>query len=208
MTAFIVGIVCLWIGFSAGLWRRGVAENRGEAAVRRLLSQRFSSPSFHLLNNVTLPVEDGTTQIDHVLVSRNGVFVIESKHYTGWLFANPGAPKWTQVIYGKHYKFQNPLHQNRKHERAVAKLLDFLGSEHVHPVVVFTGDAVFKTPRPDGVCSLADLPNFIETFGAEVMSENRMQFCVGRLECCRKALTRQTDVEHVAHLNRKFGGEG
>lgn len=49
----------------------------------RALMKRFVAPDHHLLNHLTLPVGDGTTQIDHVLVSRFGVFVIETKDYRG-----------------------------------------------------------------------------------------------------------------------------
>ena len=205
MTTFIVAILCLCLGFLAGRFRQQHVENRGEAAVRRALVARFPPPTHHLLNNVTLRIEGGTTQVDHVLVSRFGIFVLESKHYKGWLFAHATASQWTQVLYKKHYKFQNPTHQNRKHVSAVAKLLDFLPSEHIHSVVVFTGDATFKTERPAGVVSLSELEAHIGSFNTEFLSENRVQFCVGRLECCRMALTKQTDVEHVAHLRRKFG---
>ena len=205
MTTFFVALVCLSVGFLLGRWRQGIEENRGEAAVRRLLTASFASPAHHLLNNITLSTEDGTTQVDHILVSRYGVFVIETKHYTGWIFGNPNAPNWTQVRYKKHYKFQNPIHQNRKHVKSVVKLLDFLPVENIHSIVVFTGDAIFKTERPTGVVHLAELRGHIEGFNADVISENRMQYCVGRLECRRMALTRQTDIEHVAHLRRKFG---
>ena len=205
MTTFLAAILCLGLGFLAGRFRQQHVENRGEAAVRRALVARFPPPTYHLPNNVTLPVEDGTTQIDHVLVSRSGIFVLESKHYKGWLFAHATAAQWTQVLYKKHYKFQNPIHQNRKHVSAVAKLLDFLPNKSIHSVVVFTGDATFKTERPAGVVSLSELEAHIASFDTEVISENRMQFCVGRLECFRMALTKQTDVEHIENLRRKFG---
>jgi restriction system protein len=205
VTTFLIALGCLLVGWSLGRWRQGLNDNRGEAAVRRLLTARFSSASYHLLNNVTLSTSDGTTQIDHILVSRYGVFVFESKHYTGWIFGNAGAPQWTQVLYKKHYKFQNPIHQNRKHVTTVAKLLEFLPPQHIHSVVVFTGDATFKTDQPPGVMSLAQVESHVAQFAVEAMSENRLQFCVGRLECCRKAISKQTDVEHIAHLTRKFG---
>ena len=205
MTTLLVALVCLLLGWSLGRWRQGLIENRGEAVVRRVLTDRFSSEAYHLLNNVTLPTEDGTTQIDHILVSRYGVFVFESKHYRGWIFGNVGATQWTQVLYRKHYKFQNPIHQNRKHVATVAKLLDFLPPQHIRSVVVFTGDATFKTDQPPGVMYVADLESHVAQFAVEAMSENRVQFCVGRLECYRKAISKQTDVEHVAHLRRKFG---
>lgn len=207
MTAFLVDIVGLCIGFLVGRAYRTRQENQGEAAVRRLLSDRFPSSDYHLLNNVTLPDGDGTTQIDHVLVSRYGIFVLEVKHYTGWLFATPTAASWTQVIYGKRYKFQNPIRQNYKHVKAIQQLLDFVPADDIHSVVVFSGDAIFETPRVDGVVALNELVAHLQGFSAEVLSANRVQFCVGRIECLRKALTRQTDVEHVAHLQRRFGGQ-
>ena len=113
--------------------------------------------------------------------------------------------EWTQVLFGKHYKFQSPILQNAKHVRAVAKLLDFLDPSAVRSLVVFAGDGVFKSQRPDGVLALSEVAAFLANLNHEVLSENRMQFCVGRLECTRKRLTRKTDVEHVEYLTRKFG---
>jgi restriction system protein len=54
---------------------------------------------YQLFKNVTLPTEDGTTQIDHVIVSRYGVFVIETKNMKGWIFGSPQQKNWTQKIY-------------------------------------------------------------------------------------------------------------
>ena len=173
--------------------------------VRRTLQQKCTGPDWHLLNNVTLPTTDGTTQIDHILVSRYGIYVIETKDYSGWIFGDLKSPQWTQVIYRQKFRFQNPLHQNFKHIRSVKKLLDFLPEDQVKGVVIFTGDAVFKTSRPDGIFTLIEFTKLLQSLSDEQISENRLQFCVGRLECHRLALTKQTDVEHQQHLQRKFG---
>lgn len=157
------------------------------------------------MNNVTLRVQDGTTQVDHILVSKFGVFVIETKDYKGWIFANPKHASWTQVIFKRNYKFQNPIYQNYKHVRAVQSILDFLPAESVISAVVFTGEAEFKTPIPDGVFALNNLIAFLRSRKAELLSENRVQFCVGRLETSRLALTRQTDIEHIQSLQRRLG---
>ena len=201
----VIAVIAMVIGYTLGHFRQVVVENRGEAAIRRELTRNFGNSKHHLLNNVTLPFEDGTTQIDHILVSRVGVFVVESKHYTGWIFGDTNSPKWTQVIYRTKHKFQNPLHQNAKHVRAVQQLLNFIPPEHVHSLVVFTGNAEFKTACPNGVVGIRGLVNYITSFKSDVMTENRMQFCVGRLECCRRLISRRTDVEHHAYLERKFG---
>jgi hypothetical protein len=178
-------------------------QNRGEELLRNTIIKNLPSTSWHLLNHVTLKTADGTTQIDHILVSRYGVFVIETKHYTGWLFGDAKSKHWTQVIYGTKHRFQNPLHQNYKHLKAVQELLDFLNPEQIIGLVVFTGDAEFKTDIPLGVYSLDTALTYFKGLNEEVLTENRMQFCVGRLECRRLALTQETDVEHQENLSRR-----
>jgi hypothetical protein len=164
-------------------------------------------PDFHLLNHLTLRLKDKTTQIDHVLVSRFGVFVIETKDYKGWIFAGQGDRYWTQVLYRARYRFQNPIRQNYKHVCAIQELLDFLPPDAIVPIVVFTGDAKFKTTIPDGVFALEGFLAFIERHTTEVLSANRVQFCVGRLESARLSITKATDVEHVQQLRRRYGND-
>ncbi|MBI4936862.1 MAG: NERD domain-containing protein [Nitrosomonadales bacterium] len=168
---------------------------------------RFVAPDYHLLNHVTLRLKDGITQIDHVLVSRFGIFVIETKDYKGWIFAGAGDRYWTQVLYRAKFRFQNPIRQNYRHVSAIRELLDFLPADVVRPVVVFTGDAEFKTDIPDGVFTLAGFLAYVEGHAAEVMSINRVQFCVGRLETARLSVTKATDVEHVQGLRRRYGND-
>lgn len=202
---------CIWlfalaVGYGLGRYRASSFQNRGEALVRREIQANFSGPDFHLLNHITLKIKDGTTQIDHILVSRFGVFVIETKDYKGWIFANAMHATGTQVLYRVKFKFQNPIFQNMRHVRAVEELLDFLPPETIKSAVVFTGSAEFKTDMPSGVYTLEGLIDHLKSSTEEVMSLNRVQFCVGRLETARLAITGQTDLEHVKSLQRKHGG--
>ncbi len=206
-TEFIAVVVALVVGFILGRYKTHTFQNRSEARLSRALKMRFVPPDYHLLNHVTLRLEDGTTQIDHVLVSRFGIFVIETKDYKGWIFAGPRDRYWTQVLYRAKFKFQNPLCQNHRHVRAIQELLDFLPPDVVRPVVVFTGDAEFKTNIPDGVFTVAGLLAFVEGTTQEVMSVNRVQFSVGRLETTRLSITKATDVEHVQGLRRRYGND-
>jgi hypothetical protein len=194
-----------FLGYLLGKWGAHPGENIGEAKARQVLTDSFKSPDHHLLSSITLPYEGGTTQIDHILVSTKGVFVIETKHYSGWIFAGEKSPYWTQVIYKFRNKFNNPIHQNYRHVKALRELLDFVPKEQIHSIVVFTGDAVFKNQIPNGVVYSSGLAEHINTFKEEVITQNRLQFIVGRLECTRYEISRQTDVEHKAYLNRKYG---
>jgi len=136
------------------------------------------------------------------------VFVIETKNYNGWIFGSVNPYNWTQVLFRSKFKFRNPIHQNKWHVRAVQQLLYFLPPEVVECIVVFTGDAEFKTEVPWGVFDIPDLMEYLCGRTTEVMSLNRLQFCVGRLETARLAISCQTDVEHVESLNRRHGRRG
>jgi hypothetical protein len=204
----VVGLMVLisfrW-GFRRGQRKKFKEENEGEAAVRRSLSNYCKTSTAHVLNNVTLKYEDGTTQIDHILITQNGIVVIETKHYTGWIFANEQQKQWTQVVFKVKNRFQNPILQNAKHVNAVRRSLDFIPKEQIQSLVVFTGDAEFKTEVPSGVIKLHELLPYVDRLRFGSITENRVQFCVGRLECERFEITEQTDVEHQEYLERKFG---
>lgn len=205
-------ILCaLIVGFIVGRLRASRQsdptgfQNRGEALVTALMQENFRPPDYHLMNHLTLELDGGTTQIDHVLVSRFGVFVIETKDFNGWIFGQPDEPRWTQVLFWFRFKFQNPIVQNSRHVRAVQNLLDFLPPTAIKSVVIFTGDARFKTAIPPGVFSLSDVAAYLRNQTEEVMSLNRVQFCVGRIETARLAITRETDVEHIRYVQRRHG---
>jgi hypothetical protein len=206
-------LLALAVGFVIGRYRASRAsratsfQNRGETLLSRVALTNFGPPDYHLMNHVTLRMNDGTTQVDHILVSRFGVFVIETKDYKGWIFANANQANWTQVLFKWKFKFQNPIFQNIRHVRAVQGLLDFLPPDAIKSVVVFTGDAEFMTEIPQGVFSISGLVDYLREETVEVMSLNRVQFCVGRLETARLAISGKTDIEHVQSLERRYGGD-
>ena len=65
--------LALLAGLLRSPWFKGVL---GEFQVNLFLKLFLPKDKYHLIKNVTLPTEDGSTQIDHILVSKYGVFVI------------------------------------------------------------------------------------------------------------------------------------
>jgi len=128
-------------------WFKGMV---GEWFLNLCLGLFLDKREYHLLKDVTLPISQGTTQIDHVIVSRFGLFVIETKNMKGWIFGNPAHKSWTQQIYRCKHRFQNPLHQNHLHVMTLKALLG-LADQQLHSVIYFIGDCTFKTPMPDNV---------------------------------------------------------
>jgi predicted RNA-binding Zn-ribbon protein involved in translation (DUF1610 family) len=117
-----------------------------------LAKKIFLDPEIYKdVNNITIPTSNGTTQIDHVVVSRFGIFVVETKNYQGWIFGSEDQPQWTQCLPGgKKFKFQNPLRQNYRHIKVLSEFLG-LPEEKFHSVVMFWGESEFKTPMPVNV---------------------------------------------------------
>ena len=75
----LIFVVLYFYFFSASAKGR-----RGERAVASILSELPSS-EYSVINDITLQDEHGSTQIDHVIVSVYGIFVIETKNYSGWI---------------------------------------------------------------------------------------------------------------------------
>lgn len=176
----------------------------GEWVVQRQAKQHLDE-RYILLNDLTLPDQDGgTTQIDHVLLSPFGVFVIESKNYKGWIFGSARQKMWTQKIYKKSYQFQNPLHQNYKHTQVLSHLLaDLLEPEHLHSLVVFMPGCEFKTEMPKQVFQGAGWVNYVQELRTEVISAMRLKRLQLRLEKEVLDPSWQTRRAHVAQLKSR-----
>ena len=155
------------------------------------------------INNVTLPTSNGTTQIDHIIVSRFGIFVIETKNMSGWIFGDEKSPQWTQSLPGgKKFQFQNPLHQNYKHVKA---LQEFLGveEEKIFSVVMFWGEAEFKTPMPANVMTHGYVP-YIKSKCDVLFTGEEMDDIILAIKTGMLPKTWSTGRQHVADLKARF----
>jgi hypothetical protein len=177
----------------------------GERVVSQEAESLLDEDKYHLLNNVTLRTEDGTTQIDHVIISIYGVFVVETKNMSGWIFGNPKHRTWTQVIYDDRYKFQNPLHQNYKHVKTLKTLLGLNGLQ-LHSVVVFVGGCDLKTEMPENVMYLEGFIDYIESKQQPVLVESEVEEIIERIEAERLDPSLDTHREHINNLwNKELG---
>ena len=98
-----------------------------------------------LLTNVYLPKGDGTTtEIDLIMISATGIYVFESKNYSGWIFGDENSRYWKQIFRGgRHFQFYNPIWQNKKHISVLKQHLG-LGDEVFRNYIVFSERCVLK----------------------------------------------------------------
>lgn len=129
----------------------------GEMIVHNILMQL--PDDYVILDDVVLQTNRGTTQIDHIVVSKYGIFAIETKNYRGEIYGDDNRKEWTQMIitnvtYAKKWwktytyvtknHFYNPIKQSLAHTIAIQSLLSEWSALKVVPIIVFTGTAVLK----------------------------------------------------------------
>ncbi|WP_158856707.1 nuclease-related domain-containing protein [Lunatibacter salilacus] len=122
--------------------------------------------SYYKVHNIILPSENGTTQIDHLIISIYGIFIVETKNKRGWIFGSKEQSSWTQSIYGRNYSFQNPLRQTFRQKKILSAFLSVPESK-IHTVVNFSGNCSFKTPMPDNVMN-SGLGRYIKRFRNQI----------------------------------------
>lgn len=150
---------------------------------------------------MTVPTEDGTTQIDHVIGSVYGVFVVETKNLHGWIFGSERERTWTQKLYKKTFKFQNPLHQNFKHKQTLAGLLG-LPAGRLISVIVFISDRDFKTVMPPNVTRGWRFIRFITGHTTPILTEDQVQAVILRIAEQRLAPGLWNHLKHIKHVRQ------
>lgn len=177
---------------------------KGWAGERRVktITLQLDPDSYTIFHDVTLPTSTGTTQIDHIIISTHGIFVIETKNYSGWIFGTENSSYWTQVIYKNKNKFQNPLRQNYKHIKTLQTITQ-LPFSIFHSVIVFAGDATFKTDLPRNVIKQHNLKKYLQEFNEAVLTEQQIYQVRCQIEDNRLERGFKTNQQHIRNLSKK-----
>ena len=184
------------IGIAKSSWFKGVA---GEFIVNTAIKLFLDKRKYKLIKNVTLPTDDGTTQIDHIILSEYGIFVVETKNMKGWIFGSEHQKQWTQKIFKHTSKFQNPLHQNYKHTKVLAACLG-IDESKLFSVIVFVGDSEFKTEMPSNVTYAGGFIRFIKSKSTPILSASEIIEAESKISTGRFEPTFKNHRAHVNHV--------
>ena len=92
------------------------------------------------LSDIMLEVDGKTTQIDHIVFSKYGIFVIETKQRNTYITGNEHDKYWIVKAGRKKHYMYNPIHQNYGHKKAIEKILG-LDDNQVIDIVCVSGQA-------------------------------------------------------------------
>jgi hypothetical protein len=169
----------------------------GEKAVATGMWLALDSKIYRRIDDVIIYTSSGTTQTDHIVVSKYGIFVVETKNINGWMFGNAQEDQWTQSIFGNKSRFQNPLKQNYRHIKSLSEFLN-IDDSLLHSVVFFIGDCTFKTPMPPNVLNSGIVP-YIREFKQVILTDEQVGDITARLLSVKqdKAFTHKTHMESI-----------
>ncbi len=186
---------------------------RGEKLVSQVLSQL--PEEYVILNDVVLPTTNGTTQIDHIVVSRYGVFTIETKNYRGDIYGDDNRQEWTQLIvtevtYTKKWwktytyvtksHFYNPVKQSVGHALRIQERLKEFPQIKVVPIVVFTGAATLENVNSSHyVVYIEQLLSAINNYKSAFLTDNDVQRIVNILQQ-NNVREQVKDSQHVKNV--------
>ena len=106
-----------------------------------------------VIRNAYIKDRDKSIEIDLIMVHEKGIFVFESKNYSGWIFGDINQKRWTQTMpNGDKFSFYNPIMQNEVHRKALAVFLSV-------PLKSLSSYIIFSER-----CNLKSVPDDTETF--------------------------------------------
>ncbi len=175
----------------------------GEWAVNRALLNGLNTAEYRVLHDLLLPDgKGGQTQIDHVVVSAFGIFVIETKNWDCWIFGSEDSHMWTLTYPGgRKQSTMNPLHQNEGHVKAIIALLN-VRREHCHNLVFINPVSKLKKGPIQGVFQRG-LLDHISSLSVMVFDPAWVQPAVNRLLASSMSEDKQAVAAHLAQVKSK-----
>jgi hypothetical protein len=179
----------------------------GELRVSWSIWLRLDRRVYHAFSSVLLPTAAGTTQIDHLLVSPYGLFVIETKNMRGRISGGAKERTWTQEIGGRTVGFQNPLHQNYLHTKTLHELLG-ISEARIFSVIAFVGRSEFGSKMPDNVAQGSGFLRCIRVRKKKVLSAAQVAEIISALKTVRLKNSFRNRRRHIQQVKARVMAKG
>lgn len=191
--------------------RKSRAEILGERGERKVSSYLEDLPyeDYQVFNDILIRDGSYTTQIDHIIISHFGVFVIETKNIHGKVYGSYHSEYWKQYLpdsgykrfgFTQEHKLRNPLWQNKGHIKSLRRLV-FGNDVPVHGIVAFPNDTDLHVDCEREILKMWDIVSYIKLFEDDVLSAEQMSFYRRRL--LEVISTSESDrLDHIDNIYR------
>lgn len=181
---------------------------RGEIRTAGFL-RKLPENDYYIYNDVLLRFGNSTTQIDHVVISRYGVFVIETKNRHGKIYGSEDKEFWSQYLPQRLYKYRgnqefklrNPIWQNNGHIRSLRRIITD-NSVPFYGIIVFPPDAKIKVNTISPVMSWRRVNRYIRQFSDVALSDETVSIIRGQLEA-KIDYNPEDQVLHIQNVQKQ-----
>ena len=137
----------------------------------KLELKKLPKDKYVVLNDIMIKDEKGTHQIDHLVISMFGIFVIEMKNYYGLIKGKEFDNKWCQYLGKNKSYFLNPIHQNYGHIKSLSNLLK-LDDKYFISVICFSNQAKIDVKSSSIVTQVDFLDNEILKYNENIVDSD------------------------------------
>lgn len=185
---------------TCGGYQAKVTGDQGELVLSSVLK---SLPEcYHVMNNILIKTKQGSTQIDHVIVSPYGLFVVETKNYKGMIFGDMVGKVWTQVLSNGHFTVYSPVLQNAGHIRHLSKAIQ-VSSNFIYGAIVFTSGQVNLSNVACPFCYTVDmLYDCILSFNRQIFSDKEVIAIIRRIDKVNSS-SYENDLKHIEYVKQQ-----
>ena len=174
----------------------------GEKHVAKIL-RKLSSKKYRVMNDIMLSTQYGTTQIDHIVVSKYGIFVIETKNYKGKISGGKFSYNWTQKFFYSENFFVNPVKQNAAHINVLSHVLKKYNNLPFISIIVFSDRAKLKTDVVDPhVIKWDKLKKTIKKYKEELIDETMLDDIVSTIRA-NSIDPKEGMKEHISDIKER-----
>lgn len=173
---------------------------KGERAVNDVLSSL--GKNYVLMKSVLLPTKTGSTELDHVVVSVYGIFVIETKNYSGTVKGDENSKNWIHTDKkGNQRDMYSPIKQNAGHIGTLRRAINLNESAFI-PIVVFSGTAKLEIKSKSHVVQLNQLRDVVLSYKNKMYTKKEVKEIVKNIKSVNmdSIMNRKKHVKYVKSI--------
>lgn len=190
------------IGIFGALFYKKIIGKIGELDVSHELN-KLPNNKYSIINNAMLYDENGKShQIDHIVFSKFGIFVIETKNYEGLIKGNTYDKQWVQILGKTKNSFYNPIHQNYGHIKVLEEKLNIKENKFIS-IVCFSDKAKLSITGNGNVINTSDLVSKImNEYTEDIIDEDVIDLMKEIEKSQDKSLNR--NFNHVSNIKKSL----
>ena len=155
-------IIILIITIIIYIKRKKISNFINKRKVKRTL-HKLPKDKYCILEDLVFKYKDYTHQIDYLVLSRYGIFVIEMKNFRGKIVGDEYKDNWVNINKKHKHYFYNPLYQNNSHIKVLESLVKLNGDIY-KSIICFSNRVDIEVSSHKDIVSINELIHCIRKY--------------------------------------------